>query len=207
MKKPFNVKKFYRRTFLVIYDIISVILASYLALMIRYGFSLAEIPEHFMKPITDFLPLSIVITLVVLYIFRMYNSLWAYAGETELQNLICACIISSALQAVGLQFFRFYGRQAVPSSYYFLYMFLLISFIFASRFSYRFLRSLKHKNQNRKNAISVMIIGAGEAANVIIKEIVNSNFSTMVIRCIIDDDKGKWGKFMESRLQAVVIRS
>ena len=39
MKKPFNVKKFYRRTFLVIYDIISVILASYLALMIRYGFS------------------------------------------------------------------------------------------------------------------------------------------------------------------------
>ena len=107
-----SVKKFYRRTFLVIYDIISVILASYLALMIRYGFSLAEIPEHFMKPITDFLPFSIVITLIVLYIFRMYNSLWAYAGETELQNLICACIISSALQAVGLQFFRFYGRQA-----------------------------------------------------------------------------------------------
>ena len=197
MKKPFNVKKFYRRTFLVIYDIISVILASYLALMIRYGFSVSEIPEHFLKPITDFLPFSIVITLIVLYIFRMYNSLWAYAGETELQNLICACIISSALQAVGLQFFRFYGRQAVPSSYYFLYMFLLISFIFASRFSYRFLRSLKHKNQNRKNAISVMIIGAGEAANVIIKEIVNSNFSTMVIRCIIDDDKGKWGKFIQ----------
>lgn len=47
MKKPFNVKKFYRRTFLVIYDVISVILASYLALMIRYGFSLAEIPEPF----------------------------------------------------------------------------------------------------------------------------------------------------------------
>ena len=66
MKKPFNVKKFYRRTFLVIYDIISVILASYLALMIRYGFSLAEIPEHFMKPITNFLPFSIVITLIVL---------------------------------------------------------------------------------------------------------------------------------------------
>ena len=197
MKKPFNVKKFYRRTFLVIYDIISVILASYLALMIRYGFSLAEIPEHFMKPITDFLPLSIVITLVVLYIFRMYNSLWAYAGETELQNLICACIISSALQAVGLQFFRFYGRQAVPSSYYFLYMFLLISFIFASRFSYRFFRSLKHKKQNKKNSISVMVIGAGEAANVIIKEIVNSNFSTMVIRCIIDDDPGKWGRFIQ----------
>ena len=79
MKKPFNVKKFYRRTFLVIYDIISVILASYLALMIRYGFSVSEIPEHFLKPITDFLPFSIVITLNLLYIFPMYNSLLPYS--------------------------------------------------------------------------------------------------------------------------------
>lgn len=197
MKKPFNVKKFYRRTCLIIYDIISVILASYLAILIRYSFSFAEIPSHFMDPINRFLPVAIVITIITLYIFRMYNSLWAYAGETELQNLVVACVISSVLQAVGLQFFRVEGRQAVPSSYYFLYTFLLISFIFVSRFSYRFLRSLKHKNKNKKNAISVMIVGAGEAANLIIKEIVNSNFSTMVIRCIIDDDKGKWGRFIQ----------
>jgi FlaA1/EpsC-like NDP-sugar epimerase len=42
-----------------------------------------------------------------------------------------------------------------------------------------------------------MVVGAGEAANVIIKEIINSNFSTMIIRCIIDDDKGKWGRFIQ----------
>lgn len=42
-----------------------------------------------------------------------------------------------------------------------------------------------------------MVIGAGEAANVIIKEIINSNFSTMKIKCIIDDDKGKWGKYIQ----------
>ena len=42
-----------------------------------------------------------------------------------------------------------------------------------------------------------MVIGAGEAANVIIKEIVGSNFSTMVIKCIIDDDKGKWGRYIQ----------
>ena len=69
--------------------------------------------------------------------------------------------------------------------------------MFISRFSYRFMRSLKHKQQNKKNGISVMVIGAGEAANVIIKEIVNSNFSTMVIRCIIDDDRGKWGRYIQ----------
>lgn len=196
-RTTFNVKLFYRRTCLIVYDIISVILASYIALLMRYSFEMSEIPDYFLGPINRFLPLNIAITLVVLYLFRMYNSLWAFAGETELQNLVLASVISSLLQAVGIQFFKIPGQLAVPGSYYFLYTFLLISFIFCSRFSYRFFRSLKHRKQNKNNNISVMVIGAGEAANLIIKEIVNSNFSTMVIRCIIDDDAGKWGRFIQ----------
>ncbi len=196
-KKVFNVKLLYRRTALIIYDIISVIGASYLALLMRYSFDMSEIPPHFIGPINRFLPVNILITLIVLYIFRMYHSLWAFAGETELQNLVISSVISAVCYSVGIQFFRVPGQQAVPSSYYFLYVFMLISFIFVSRFSYRFFRSLKHKQQNKNNSISVMVIGAGEAANIIIKEIVNSNFSTMVIRCIIDDDKGKWGRFIQ----------
>ena len=196
-RTPFNVKIFYRRTCLIIYDVISVILASYVALLMRYNFDLSQIPEHFLNPVSRFLPINIMITLLVLYLFRMYSSLWAFAGETELQNLVMASVVSSIAQAVGIQFFKVPGEQAVPSSYYFLYVFLLISFIFGSRFSYRFFRSLKHRQQNKNNSISVMVIGAGEAANLIIKEIVNSNFSTMVIRCIIDDDKGKWGRFIQ----------
>lgn len=197
VKKTFNVKKLYRRTALIIYDIISVIAASFLALIIRYNFDMSEIPDYFMNPVKHFLPIGIVLTLIILYIFKMYSSLWAFAGETELQNIVISSVISTIVQAIGLQFFRVEGFQAVPSSYYFLYMFCLLSLIFVSRFSYRFLRSLKHKNQNRKNTISVMIIGAGEAANAIVKEIVNSNFSTMVIRCIIDDDPGKAGRFIQ----------
>lgn len=195
-KFTFNAKLFYRRTCLIIYDIISVILASYLAIILRYEFHVDAIPAHFIKPIEYFLPLNILLTLVVFYALRLYNSLWAYAGETELQNIIVACVISTLLCGTGMQFFKI-ESQAVPKSYYFFYLFLLITCIFASRFSYRFFRSLKHKKQNKKNKISVMVIGAGEAANVIIKEIVNSNFSTMIIRCIIDDDKGKWGRYIQ----------
>ena len=195
-KKPFNAKLFYRRTYLIIYDIISVIFSSYIAVLIRYEFHLDTVPEHFLTPINRFLPVNILLTLLIFYIFRLYHSLWAFAGETELQNLVVSCAISALLNSVGLQFFKV-SEQPVPKSYYFLYMFALISMMFVSRFSYRFLRSQKHKQQNKKNGISVMVIGAGEAANVIIKEIVNSNFSTMVIRCIIDDDKGKWGRYIQ----------
>ena len=107
-----------------------------------------------------------------------------------------ACLTSSVTTCIGINFFKM-SEKAVPDSYYFIYFFTLLMFLFASRFSYRFLRSRKHKLQNRKNSISVMIIGAGEAGNTIIKEIVSSNYSTMVIRCIIDDDRDKWGQFIQ----------
>ncbi|MBD5448845.1 MAG: polysaccharide biosynthesis protein [Lachnospiraceae bacterium] len=195
-RKPFNVKLFYRRTCLIIYDVISVILASYLAIVMRYEFRVDEIPEHFLSPIEHVMPLNIVVTLAIFYIFRLYSSLWAFAGESELQNIVVSCVLSTIVNSVCLQFFKT-TSSAVPRSYYFLYLFLLITCIFSSRFSYRFFRSLKHKQQNKKNRIAVMVIGAGEAANLIIKEIVNSNFSTMVIKCIIDDDKGKWGRYIQ----------
>ncbi|MCH5258163.1 MAG: polysaccharide biosynthesis protein [Lachnospiraceae bacterium] len=195
-RRPFNVKIFYRRTCLIIYDIISIILASYLALLIRYELDISAIPSHFIRPVERFMPLNVLITIVIFYCFHLYSSLWAFAGETELQNIVVSCVLSTLVNSIGLQFFKL-SSQAVPKTYYFLYMFLLITCIFASRFSYRFFRSLKHKQQNKKNQISVMVIGAGEAANAIIKEIVNSNFSTMVIKCIIDDDKGKWGRYIQ----------
>lgn len=196
MKKPFNYQLFYRRAALIAYDIVSVVASSFLAILIRYDFQLNTVPEEFLLPIRQFMVINIVLALGIFYLFRLYHSLWAFAGETELQNLVMACLTASVADGVGINFFRI-GPKAVPDSYYFLYFFFLLTFLFASRFSYRFFRSRKHKLQNRKNSVSVMIIGAGEAGNAIIKEIVTSNYSTMVIRCIIDDDKNKWGSFIQ----------
>jgi FlaA1/EpsC-like NDP-sugar epimerase len=42
-----------------------------------------------------------------------------------------------------------------------------------------------------------MIIGAGDAGNTVIKEITNSNYSTMKIKCIIDDNESKWGRYIQ----------
>ena len=195
-KKPFNYQLFYRRICLIIYDVGAILLSSFLAIAMRYEFDLEMIPDYFIMTIVRFLPFNILITIAIFYLFRLYSSLWAFAGENELQNLIVACFLSSAVNGVGLYVARV-ETKAVPDSYYFMYAFLLIAFIFASRFSYRFLRSRKHKMQNKKNATQVMIIGAGDAGNSIIKEIVTSNFSTMTVACIIDDNPEKWGRFIQ----------
>lgn len=195
-KHYFNYQLLYRRTALIIYDILSVTAASFLALLLRYDMHVDAIPDEFILPVRNFLPLNILLTLLIFYFFRLYHSLWAFAGENEMQNLVIACFLSAIVSGIGLNLFKI-SSQPVPDSYYFMYLFLLVTFMFISRFSYRFLRSRKHRMQNKKNNISVMIIGAGEAGNALIKEIVSSNYSTMVIRCIIDDDKQKWGQFIQ----------
>ena len=101
-KKPFNYQLFYRRTALIVYDIISVIAASYLAILIRYDFDVSTVPAAFLLPIRHFLPIGIVIALFVFYLFRLYHSLWAFAGETELQNLVMACLVTSAVNGAGI---------------------------------------------------------------------------------------------------------
>ena len=127
-RKPFNVKLFYRRTCLIIYDVISVILASYLAIVIRYEFNVDSIPVHFRQPIERFMPINILLTLIIFYFFRLYSSLWAFACETELQNIVVSCVLSTLVNSIGLQFFKI-KTQAVPKSYYFFYLFLLLTCI------------------------------------------------------------------------------
>lgn len=195
-KKTFNYQLLYRRTCLIIYDIASVLIASFFAIALRYEFELDMIPDHFLNTIVRFLPFNIAITLAIFFFLKLYNSLWAFAGETELQNVIVSCFLSAAIGGIGLNVVKVEAK-AVPDSYYFMYAFTLVTLVFASRFSYRFFRNRKHKMQNKHNATRVMIVGAGEAGNAIIKEIVTSNYSTMTVACIIDDDKTKWGSFIQ----------
>ncbi|MDD7147807.1 MAG: nucleoside-diphosphate sugar epimerase/dehydratase [Lachnospiraceae bacterium] len=194
MKKiEWNYKLITRRAFLITYDIIAVICSNFLSLLLRYEFQLDTIPEYFMNAVWLHLPVSILITLAIFYIFRLYHSLWAYAGVNEMQNILVASFSSAALQGVTLLLFD----RSVPKSYYFFNAFLLVGFTVTSRFAYRFAREARRKKHNKNNSISVMIVGAGDAGNTIIKEINSSYFSTMRIRCIIDDDPQKWGRYIQ----------
>ncbi|MCR5675183.1 MAG: polysaccharide biosynthesis protein [Lachnospiraceae bacterium] len=191
-----NWMKLGRQAVLVVYDVFAVLFASYLAILMRFEFHPSRVPDIYMTPIQKFMPILVVITLLLFYLFRLYNSLWAFAGENELQNLVVACVLDGVINGIGLQFFRI-DLVSVPQSYYFLYTFLLITLTFISRFAYRFVRSKKHRNENRNNSIAVMIIGAGEAGNIIIKDIQTGNYSTRTVKCIIDDDPAKWGRYIQ----------
>ena len=193
IKYNINAAFLYRTIFLVIYDIIAVTASSILALLIRAEFIYQNIEQRFLDAIFTFLPATILIMIIVFTILKLYNSLWAFASVNELQNIVAACGVTAAVNGIGLAL----TKRPVPRSFYFIFVFLLIGFIFVSRFSYRFIRGLRQKNRKREIGSNIMIIGAGEAANMIIKEIISSRYTHMQIRCIIDDDVNKQGRYIQ----------
>lgn len=187
-------KLWFRRTFLILYDIAAMALAGLLALLTRFEFQYDTIEIRYLDDMWKFMPLNIILTLVIFYLFRMYHSLWAYAGITEVQNIVSACVMSAFIHMAEILLLGGY----MPRTYYPLYGLYLLILVLFSRFLYRIMRIKRNQWRAKRNGImqNVMIIGAGEAGNTLIKEIMNSRFLTTTVKCVIDDNKDKIGSFI-----------
>lgn len=183
----------YRRLFLITYDIIAVTASGMLALAIRYDLRWWDITVEFMDSVLKYIPFNIVTMLLVFYVLRLYHSLWEYASVTEMQNSVVGSFLVALFQFIGMHILGY----RTPRSYPFLFAMFFIMLTVISRFSYRFLRTAKKKYLNRRFGQNVMIVGAGEAANMLIKEIVSSNYLHMTVKCLVDDSPDKKGRFIQ----------
>ncbi len=181
-----------KRAFLILYDALAVVAASLLALLIRYEGHVIEIPRIYVHKSLQYIPVIIIVTVVIFYGFRLYSSLWTFAGAPELINITFACALSSLAQMVVMVVFD----VRMPRSYYFLYGGSLWIFVFLSRFSYRGIRTLIKRNASGAISSRVMIVGAGAAGNMLVKEIRNSDHVSKRVVCIVDDDRSKEGSFL-----------
>ena len=180
---------------LVLMDLISILMASFLSLFVRYEFRLMEVPREFWEAALHLYPFNVIITCGVFYLFRLYNSVWRYASETELLNNGISVIICAIMQPVMCWILGLY----LPVSFPFFYGFFLMFFTGGVRFSYRILRELQKRRLNRaaiKGRLNCMIVGAGAAGNAIIKEIETSKYLSMRVACAVDDNPGCHGKYL-----------
>ena len=180
---------------LLLMDVIAVVVASFGALFLRFEFSFSQIPEEYMLRYERLLPFTIGITIVFFVVWKLYNSVWRYASAVEMINIA----IATTCAAVGQVILSLILEAKMPRSYYVLYWFFLFVFTCGIRFSYRLLRVIKERRtqwfggQGRSH---VMLIGAGAAANMILKEIESSSYVNMQVKCIVDDHPGCHGKLM-----------
>jgi FlaA1/EpsC-like NDP-sugar epimerase len=182
-----------RRFFLLLCDIAVIIISNGMGLLLRYDLDPTKIEARFIESVWRYIPINIICTLIIFYLFKLYHSLWRYASVMEMQNVFSACMVSAILQFFGMRILDY----PVPRSYYFLYAGILLLFTLGIRFSYRFVRSIFRVNRINGEVHNVMIIGGGSAANAIIKEINTSeHISNTVVRCIIDDAPEKQGSYI-----------
>lgn len=190
--KAMDKKLLVRRAFLILLDISLINFAAWCALIVRFDFSLDNIPVHYSEAVSQYALINTLVTLILFWIFRLYHSLWKYAGIEEMTNVAYACAISAGLQFGGMTALAIH----VPRSFFPLYLAFLGFYIGSSRFAYRFLRMLNNRYRNNHKE-RTMIIGAGEAANAIIKEINNSQYLDGKIVCAIDDNRAKIGSYIQ----------
>lgn len=185
-----------RQLLLVILDAAAVAASSVLALMLRIEFSFEKIQGPYLENIWRILLPNILTVLVVFWFFRLYHSVWRYAGMYELQQIVMAVLTVTLLQLFGMSLLEL----KMPRSYWFLYAGVLTCITVVTRFAYRFMRRMRKKfvDQRRGTEISrVMVVGAGAAADVLIRELKTSDHLHKHVECVIDDDADLKGKMIQ----------
>ncbi len=184
---------FIRRTGLILYDIFAIAAASALGLLMRFDLSYQAITNKlWIEMIWRYLPINIVLTIFIFYLFHLYTSLWSYAGTTEMASTVEACVISAVVQAIGMHLLNY----RMPRSFYFLYGMCLLLLVITSRFAYRLFRTWVEKRTQKAVNRNVMVIGAGEAGNSLIREMNTSKYIKKNVMCVIDDDPKKIGNYI-----------
>lgn len=182
-----------RRTFLVMLDISCIILSAYMALATRFEFRLNQIPDEFTEVLSTYGIYAVFVTLIVFWVFRIYSSLWEYAGMEEAIGIVGACFVSELCEVALIMGFEAF----LPRSYYVLHMIYLLLLVGSSRALYRIAR---HKRQDFrepfKKKTRVMVVGAGEAGRALIHEIQNSRYLNQKVCCVIDDSRRKIGRYI-----------
>ncbi|WP_455544254.1 polysaccharide biosynthesis protein [Intestinibacter sp.] len=127
--------------------------------------------------------------------FRCYDSLWKCGGEREVANIFAACfcaVLSSAAIIALIQ----YKLNLV---FYVVNVLMIIVVMTSVRVAYRTMRRIFMQmkvNENASSSSRVLIVGAGKAGNMILRELFENPELKKLPIAVVDDDKNKIGKFV-----------
>ncbi len=179
---------------LAIYDFAAVCVAYFLALFLRYDGVYTSIPEHFLKAYARVIFPVAAVSVLIFVVFRMYNSMWRFASYTEFVRTFMGSLVSSVIHTVAVTVIV----MRMPLSYYFIGAGLQFILLIIIRFGFRFLQILKRSREPLKEgAKRVMLIGAGDAAQSILRDMARASEVDDRVVCIIDDNPNKWHRYME----------
>ena len=181
---------------LAVYDAVAIVLSYFLALWIRFDCKFSSIPEQYMSSYRDFIGFVVIFSLIILWWMRLYHSIWRFASYSELIRVAAATLISVLFHFIGINLLL----GAMPLSYYLFGIGFQFCTVLGVRFFVRILFMEKRRiisSVMEKTTSRIMLIGAGDAGQIILREIQKSPQENGVVKCVIDDNPDKWGRYIE----------
>jgi FlaA1/EpsC-like NDP-sugar epimerase len=178
--------------YIVVYDAVLIILSLIFAFLLKFDFNFAKEYKYFF--LLSVIPV-IIIMIVFNYIFGLYNNVWKYASIEELLSIIYSVSISNIVFVLYSYIVNF---KLLKSSYYrfpftvhIIFWILCILTFGGFRFLLRIANESGINKKSDKVSKNLLIVGAGDAAAMLIKELKKHRDLNYSIKGLIDDDETK----------------
>ncbi len=146
---------------------------------------------HFNSQLWIWLSVNIVIVYLFFALFGTYNIVFTSVGIIDTLKTLCACICIFCVNTGS----SFILKEPIGFRVCSVFCIILFSFALLIRFSKRMYIAVKYSISNRtKNKIRAMIVGAGNAGTMIIREFKTTDKIDYLPICLIDDDPNKLNK-------------
>ena len=178
---------------LMIYDALALGISYLIALWLRFDLRFSMIDPPYIEAWRRFLPIYVLFSLAVFWYLKLYKSIWRFASYSELLRVSLATMVSSLFHIVGITILF----RRMPVSYYFIGALLQYFAVLGIRFSYRFILLIRKINSKRIQS-RIMVIGAGAAGQMLIRDIHRAGEVGGDVVCIIDDNQNKWGRLIDN---------
>ena len=194
-ERPFKVSRVaITKVFIIMMmDILATMISFFFGLWMRFDFVFKAIDVSFLEGYANYIGIWCAITVLVFFLFQLYNSIWAFVSTSEVFRIFGAYVV---LGIIGVAVFHFYG-VVLPRGSCLIGLVLSLFCTVCIRFSYRMVKTaqLKFTRMARSSSVrNIMLIGAGDAGRTIASELVNSGYIRDNLVCVIDDNPVKLHK-------------
>ncbi|MBA2734787.1 MAG: glycosyl transferase [Acidobacteria bacterium] len=177
-----------RRVFEVLLDLVLIVLAYYGAYLLRFG-SIEE--SRTWSIFLRTLPVLLFVKMGAFLVMGVYRGIWRYTSIDDLVVFAKAVVVGSIASVMAILFaFRFEG---VSRTVFFLDAMIMLMLLAGSRMAFRLFRQILPAQMQRKGC-RVLIYGAGDAGELLLRELLNNRELRYAPIGFVDDDPNKKGK-------------
>ncbi|MDO9050216.1 MAG: nucleoside-diphosphate sugar epimerase/dehydratase [Methylotenera sp.] len=176
-----------RTFFALLHDVVVAAIAWVAAHLLRFNFS---IPDSYFQEMLQSMLWVVALQVGVFITLGLYRGMWRFASVPDLKRIFLA--VGSAAVLVAAVFFMVKTATVVPRSVLILDPLLLILMMGGSRFAYRAWKENQLYGVSLRQGNPVIILGAGDAAVALVKDLARSTQWHVV--AMLDDDATMLGR-------------